>query len=140
MIPSADLIELFDDDDDSSVDTTIFDAMVTRIESQFHNYVSRRYSIPLDVTDTTVLASAQFYCSRLFEYHAHARRQSVTPEMLERYNKTLEELEMIRDGRQGLNDPPPSECSTTGGQYTAEDDDRDFTPTTMKDFGGGASR
>lgn len=139
-IPASDLDELLDDDGDGTADTSVFDALAVFVEAQFHGYVVRRYKIPLDTTDATILAAAQSYCSRLFEYHAFARRRLVTPEIAERYKLVVKELEGIRDGKIGFNDPPTLEASAVQGQYTAEDDDRDYTAQSMQYFGGGGSR
>lgn len=140
FIPSTDLAELLDDDGDGSYDTTVFAALANMVESQFHGYVVRRYQIPLDTTDATILAAAQMYCARLLEYHAFARRRAVTPEIAERYKLVIKELESIRDGRIGFNDPPTDEASVVGAQYNATEDDRDFTAETMADFGCGSTR
>jgi phage gp36-like protein len=140
FIPASDLNELLDDDGDGTADTTIFTALAAFVESQFHGYVVRRYQIPLDTTDATILAAARMYCSRLFEYAAFARRRNVTQEIGARYTQVIKELESIRDGKIGFNDPPTLEASVVGGEYTAEDDDRDYTASTMQYFGGSGNR
>lgn len=140
FISSTVLAEALDDDEDGSVDTTVYDALVGMVEAQFHSYVCRRYQIPLDTTDATILASAQFFCARLFEYHLFSRRRAVTPEIKARYDQTLLELERLRDGRLGFDDPPGAEASVVGGSINAEDDDRDYTAASMADWGGGGDR
>ncbi len=140
FVPLSDLNELVDDDADGSADTTMFDALADMVEAQFHGYVCRRYQIPLDTTDATILASARMYCARLFEYHSFARRRAVTGEIAERYKLVIKELEGIRDGKIGFNDPPSDEATVCVGQYNATDDDRDYTPTSMAAFGGGGTR
>jgi len=139
-IPSTDLAELLDDDGDGSYDATVFAAIANMVEAQFHGYVCRRYQIPLDVTDATIMAAAQGYCARLFEYVAFSRRRTVTGEIAERYKLAIKELEGIRDGKIGFNDPPTDEASVVASQYNATEDDRDFTAQSMSYFGGGQSR
>lgn len=140
FIPASDLNELLDDDGDGTADTAIFTALAAFVESQFHGYVVRRYQIPLDTTDATILAAAQMYCSRLFEYAAFSRRRLTNPEMQSRYAGVIKELEGIRDGKVGFNDPPTLEASVVGGEYTAEDGDRDYTASKLQYYGGSGSR
>lgn len=140
FVESAVIDELFDDDADGSVDTTVYDALVAHVEAQFHSYISRRYAIPLDVTDATILAIAQFYCARLFEYHAHARRNSVDAIMGTRYNMTIGELENIRDGKLGLNDTTPIESPAATTYSDADEDHRCFDSNDMADWGGRSTR
>lgn len=139
-IPQADLLELLDDDGDGTVDAAVFALVVADVESLFESYVSRRYSVPLDVTDSRILASAKMYCARLMEYFCHARRRVVTPEIKARYDQTIAELKDIRDGRLGLCDTVPVEATCTTAYYTGTDNDRDFTASSMRMFGGGSSR
>jgi phage gp36-like protein len=140
FVEAAVIDELIDDDGDGNVDTTVFDGMVSLVEAQFESYICRRYDIPLDVTDSTILAIAQFYCGRLFEYHVYARRRAVDDEMGSRYNQTLQELEAIRNGRIGLRDTAPVESPATTTYTSAESTDRSFSPSGMAAWGGGSDR
>jgi phage gp36-like protein len=140
FVESAVIDELIDDDGDGSVDTTVYDALVKMVEAQFESYICRRYDIPLDTTDATILAIAQFYCGRLFEYHAYARRRAVTEEIGARYKQTIEELEKIRDGRLGLKDTGVVESPVRAAYSSAESDDRSFSPSGMSAWGGGSTR
>lgn len=140
FVSAADLAELFDDDEDGALDATVYDAFVTMIEAQFESRICRRYDIPLDTADATVLAVAQFYCARLAEYHVFARRRAMTPEVLERYKQTLRELDDINNGKAGLKDVTPAESPVVTAHSSAESTDRSFSPSGMAAWGGGSSR
>jgi phage gp36-like protein len=140
FVSAADLAELFDDDEDGSVDTTVYDAFVTMIEAQYESRICRRYDIPLDTSDATILAVSQFYCARLAEYHVFARRRAVTEEIGSRYQQTLRELDDINNGKSGLTDVTPVEAEATTAYSSAESTDRSFSPSGMAAWGGGSAR
>jgi len=140
VIPATDLADLLDDDADGSADSTVFASLATMVETIFHGYVAGRYQVPLDTTDATLLAHAQMFCARLFEYHAFARRRAVSPQIESRYKQTIKELEGIRDGKVRFDDPPSDEASILGGLYNSTEDDRDYTASSLQYFGGAGNR
>ena len=138
VVPSAEVIRLTDDDADGVADATIVTGLIDMAEEMYHTFVAHRHAIP--VTGTRAVAVSRMYCARLWEYLAFSRRRAVSQEIGARYTQTLKELRNIADGTMRLDDPPPPEASTVGGQGTATDNDRDFTAYTMRDWGGGSTR
>lgn len=138
VVPASDIARLCDDDSDGVADTAILSGLIDMAESMYHTFVAHRYAVP--VTGVRAIAVSRMYCARLWEYLAFSRRRAVTQEMGARYTQTIKELRDIADGTMRLDDPTPTEATTVGGEGTATDYDRDFTASTMADFGGGRSR
>lgn len=108
-IRAEEFLELTDPEGTSTPDANILTAAVNAGESWLHAYVSRRYKLPLDLSDAVLAGFIKPMLADRIHLALLPRADMVSRELMNRITSHEELLGLIRDGQADLpaSSPPP---------------------------------
>jgi len=119
------LIELSNDQDSSSVNTTVVEAAIKKADGVIDAYCRKRYSIPLADPPNVINALSV----ELSIYFLYSRKSEAPDDIQKRYEKAIEMLEQIAEGKLKLGLPSANSKIQMIEEYT----DRVFTMEVLED-------
>jgi len=124
------LIALADDDNNGVADTDVINAAIIDADSLIDSYLLKRYTLPLDSTPAVIKSiSCVLAINNLFA----RRKETVSPEHVERYRSAMGVLEKISLGEIDIGDAPDV-FEHSLPQTTSDEDDRIFDTENLKGF------
>jgi phage gp36-like protein len=114
QLPEADLAQLTNDVDGSTVVDATVDAMIAKADNQINTYCRGKNDIPFNTTETPRVLD---WSVSLAIYNLYKRRVDLSiPDGVETdHDDVIDELKAVRDGKIVVDDP--DSVANTGGIY-----------------------
>ncbi len=130
LLPSANLIQLADDDEDGVADAAVITEAIASADGDIDGYCQEKYTVPF----TAVPEIIKNISVDLAIHFLYSRRDIMPEGRTARYKEAIRKLEKIAAGTLSLGaDPEISESQQTL-QTSTEDTDRIFDGDTMENF------
>jgi len=130
LLPSADLIQLTDDDEDDVADALVIAEGIAHADGIIDGYCQERYTVPFD----TVPELIKNLSVEIAIYYFYSRRDIVQETRQRRYDAAIRMLKEIAAGTLKLGADPQESETGSSIQSTSEDRDRIFDDDTMENF------
>ncbi|HHT9137382.1 MAG TPA: gp436 family protein [Candidatus Wunengus sp. YC60] len=132
LIPEEAVIQLTDDEETGSVNTTRVNEAIAQADAEIDSYCARLYTIPFSPVPDLV----RKFSVDMAIYHLFSRRIEEMPEIRkDRYQNAIKQLESIAKGIMSLGEQPePAQPSGGSVRTNKTIDDRIFTSDMMKGY------
>lgn len=132
LLPEESIIQLTDEEETGSVNTTRVSEAIAQADAEIDSYCARLYTIPFSPVPDLV----RKFSVDMAIYHLFSRRIEEMPEIRkERYQNAIKQLENIAKGMMSLGEQPePAQPSGGSVMINKSKDDRIFTADTMKGY------
>jgi len=132
LLPSADLVQLADDDEDGTADAAVIAEAIATVDGDIDAYLQERYELPLSSTPEVV----KNISVDLAIYYLYSRRSIDDPVRTARHNSAMKKLRDIADGKisLGLSTPESEQGGSIQSSTTNTDIDRVYDSDTLENF------
>jgi phage gp36-like protein len=127
---TTELAQLADLDGDNAADATVVERACTNATDLINGYISPRYTVPLTTVPNLLVTIAV----RLALYYLHLDRNSLTDDINKQYDRDIEFLKRVGEGKASLGDPVNAASGEPSPGISLASDDRDFSRETMEGF------